>query len=174
VHVEAAVESLGDRPLAADSRRDVEALVREAYPSTELLVRDRVVAAARTDVTWYAYRDGRGSARTVEEPWPDDASLPRFVFDASGTYVAANAAVADLVGLSIDEVLGSRIGRFTRHELDPSAGLRAFDVLVREGVLESTAVVVRPDGTELKVDYRITASDDGRYVMTMRPAGSPR
>lgn len=168
VHVEAAVASLGDRPLVAEARRDVEALVRAAYPLAGVFVRDRVTEATPTDVTLSAYRDGRGPSRTVDEGWSIDPSLPRFEIDESGTYVGANAAAADLVGVPVGEIVGSMIGRFTRHEADPAAGLRAFEVLAQEGLLESTAVVVRPDGTESAVDYRITASPEGTYVMTMR------
>ena len=171
-HVETVVVKLGGR--LAHSSIDtglVAAQVRAAYPGVTIVARNPFAEVYPDGTaTWYAYRDGRARVPDNGEWWSGhDPSLPRLEIDATGTYVAANAAAADLVGRPIGEIVGSRIGRFTRHEPDPEPGMRAFDVLARDGALESTAVVVRADGTELPVEYRIVVASGGSYEMVMRP-----
>ena len=100
------------------------------------------------------------------EWWLADG-LATVLIDDAGRDVQADPAAADLFGVPAEDIVGSRIGRFTRHEPSDEAGLRAFDVLAREGVLVSTAVVLRPDGSECEIDYRITRSE-GVYTMVMR------
>ncbi len=168
-HVEAAVELLpADGAVSSAHCRRVEAEVRLAYPRASVRAQDALATlAVGGPSAWYAYRDGQIEGRGAEEDWSMDESLPRMKFDDRGTYFAANQAAADLVGVPIEAILGSRIGRFTRHEPTDSPGLRAFDVLAREGSLESTAIVVRPDGDEIPVDYRIVSADDG-FEMVLR------
>jgi PAS domain-containing protein len=96
-----------------------------------------------------------------------DLRLPEFEIDPNGTYAGANPEAAALVGRRLEDVVGARIGSFTRHETVDDPGRRAWAVLAAQGYLESTAVVVRPDGDAVPVRYRITGSADAGYRKVM-------
>jgi PAS domain-containing protein len=136
-----------------------------AYP--EVRVRERTgLADLGGEHAWYVYRDGSVRAAS-DRDWWTNSELPEFRIDASGTYVGANAAAADLVGRAEAAIVGIRIGSFTRHEPVDDPGDHAFRVLAEMGSLESTAVVVRPDGEQVAVRYRLTGSPADGYRMVM-------
>ena len=139
----------------------------EAYPHVRVQARIGL-ADLGADRAWYVYRDGSAVTSTDADWWtrPDIAV---FDIDATGSYVSANAAAAELLGRDIDDIVGKRVGSFTRHETAPEPGLRAFAVLAETGCLESTAVVVRPDRAEVAVRYRVTGHSAEGYRMVMIP-----
>ena len=160
-HVDAALRR---RPQGAAA---FEQYLYDAYP--EARVRERSgLADLGGEHAWYVYRDGT-ALTSRDEDWWSSPYLPAFEIDPAGTYTAGNAAAADLLGRDVRSIIGSRIGSFTRHEATDDAGLQAFAVLAEKGVLESTAVVVRPDGTEIRVRYRLTGNPAVGYHMVMRP-----
>lgn len=171
VHVEAALAALDAAGTTSRTQAELEAVVHLAYPRAQILAHDRVEGSDPTVITWHVYRDGRTATGGFDlgSDWLPDDALPHFWFDETGTYTGANEAAAELVGLPISEIVGSRVGRFTQHEPDPAPGLRALDVLARDGMLASTAEVLGPDAT-IPVDYRITRQADG-YEMVMRRRG---
>lgn len=155
-HVEAALRRRPQAPA------DLEEYLHDAYP--EARVRERLgFAELGGEHAWYVYRDGT-ALTSRDEGWWASADLAEFEIDATGTYRAANATAIELVGR---DVVGRPIGSFTRHEAADDAGLRAFAVLAETGVLESTAVVVRPDGAEIAVRYRLTGNPTDGYRMVM-------
>ena len=159
-HVEWAVEQF-----APSGPAHLEASLADAYPGAR--VRERVaLAEVGGHHAWYVYRDGSVRRDGHEDSWtkPDVAE---FRIDGAGTYTAANAAAAELVGRDLDEIVGIRIGSLTRHEELDDPGLRAFEVLAATGHLESTAIVIRPGGKEVPVRYRITGTAAEGYRMQM-------
>ncbi len=160
VHVEWAVERLAARDPA-----ELEESVKAAYPHTR--VRERMpLADLGGRHAWYVYRDGSLTAAD-EHDWSATSEVAEFDIDATGTYVGANAAAASLVGIAVEQIIGRTVGSFTRHERDQDAGRRAFAVLAEAGYLESTAIVVRPDGNEVPVHYRITGTRAHGFRMVM-------
>lgn len=150
---------------AADDPATLQASLHDAYPDAR--VRERAALAGFGGRhSWYVYRDGTALASRDKDWWtrPD---LPEFRIDSTGTYIAANAAAAELVGREIDEIVGMRIGSLTRHEAVDDPGLMAFAALAEEGALESTAVVVRPGGEEVAVRHRLTGDPESGYRMVM-------
>ncbi len=161
-HVEWAVERLAER-----NPEELEESVKAAYP--QIRVRERIpLADLGGRHAWYVYRDGSLSAAD-EQDWSATSEVAEFDIDATGTYVGANAAAASLVDMPVEEIIGRSVGSFTRHERDDGPGRRAFAVLAEEGYLESTAVVVRPDGSEVAVRYRLTGTPARGYRMAMAP-----
>jgi len=160
VHVEWAIERLAPRDPAG-----LEAYVKVTYPHTRVHERTPLADFGGRKV-WYVYRDGSLSV-AEEHDWSSTSDVAEFDIDASGTYVGANAAAASLVGIALEQIIGMAVGSFTRHESEDDPGRRAFDALAEEGYLESTAVVVRPDGTEVPVRYRITGTRGTGYGMVM-------
>lgn len=159
-HVDSAMERLDP-----DDPAELEEYLRDAYP--EVSVRERLRLADFGGVpAWYVYRDGSLNTLT-DEDWWTSPDLPEFHIDTQGTYVAANPAAVALVGRKAEEIIGMRIGSLTRHEPVDDPGLRAFAVLAETGVLESTAVVVRPDGAEVAVRYRLSGGAEDGYRMVM-------
>lgn len=159
-HVDSAVERS-----AREDPAKLETYLSDAYP--DVRVRERTgLADLGGDRAWYVYRDG-SLISPIDEDWWKSADLAEFRIDGSGTYVSVNATAAELLGRDIDSIAGQRVGSFTRHEAVDDAGLRAFAVLAEQGVLESTALVVRPDGEEVAVRYRLTGSPKDGYRMVM-------
>jgi PAS domain-containing protein len=153
--------------------RSVERELRAAYPAARLVMGLALSNLIPGDVRLYAYRDGSLMAtRDVLDPydldqWWRDVSLPRTVLSADHRYVDANEAASALFGVRHDGIIGVPAGTFTRHETDPAIGARLFELLDRTGAITSTAFVVRPDGTELAIDFH-TELDGPRHVTTMR------
>lgn len=150
----------------SDDPAELERLIRDAYPDARVHERTQL-ADLGGEKAWYAYRDG--SLSYTDGNWWSASDLATFDIDATGTYVAANDVAADLVGRRVEDIVGTRVGTLTRHEAVDEPGRRAFDVLAEAGSLESTAVVVRPDGTEVAVLYRITRTSPHGYQMVMSP-----
>jgi PAS domain-containing protein len=162
-HADVALDRLG-----SCSPEDLQRELRATYPDVSVQ-RQSQIAQMTLEPVWYVFRDGHLGPALSPDSWLDD-NLPTFVIGDDGTYLDANDAASDLLGLRVEHIRGARIGSFTRHEATEDAGVRAFAVLARTGYLESTAVVAgSPDADGLLVDYRITKQPDGRYQMVMRP-----
>lgn len=163
-HVEAAVDRLGPGELAG-----VQAEVRGAYPAAVVRPRDAMAGFAIGAETWYAYRDGSVGSDTSEGEWWLDQSLPQARLSAEGRYVDANEAAADLFGVERERIVGSAAGAFTRHESDEEIARRLFALLAESGELQSTAVVLRPDGETWPIEFHMARSSPaGEYVSVMR------
>jgi PAS domain S-box-containing protein len=146
----------------------VEREIRLAYPAAVVRRAHPLAELSATKETWYAYRDGEITPNGVGEWWLDER-LPQTVVDVAGKYVEANAAAAELFGVSRRRIIGKPAGSFTRHEANDEVNRRLFATLAEAGTLHSTAVVVRPDGEEWSIEYhmRPTPAADG-YVVVMR------
>jgi PAS domain-containing protein len=165
-HVEAAFARFGDgaRP------GSIETEIRLAYPDAVVRRQSEIASFAPVSDTWYAYRDGRLAASGGHEAWWLDESLPRTIVTADGRYVDANAGAAELFGVDRARILSGHAGDFTRHEPDPEVERRLFAQLAEDGLLQSTAVVLRPDGQEWPIEFHMRRESGApdRYVTVMR------
>jgi PAS domain S-box-containing protein len=146
--------------------------LRLAYPDATVHVSDALADIGAPDPRWYVYRD-RDLAREPAAPeWWWDEQLPRTVLDRDGRYVDANHAAAELFGVDRASIIGAPSGTFTRHEADEDLGRRLFDELARTGELSSTAVVVKPDGTEVPIEFHMSGVPrTDSFTTVMRPRG---
>lgn len=163
-HVEAAQADIGHW----DGER-VEEQVRLAYPHAAAHRANALASFNPEHETWYVYRDGRASPSRATDEWWLDPELPTTVILATGAYIDANAAAAELFGVAREEILRARAGDFTRHDPSPEVGRRLFAALDSHGWLHSTALVSRPDGTERPIEFHTRAvRESGQYITVMR------
>lgn len=88
------------------------------------------------------------------------ASVGFLVWDDDGRYIAANRAACEILGTTLPELLGQRVGG---HSDDRAEGL--IDEALRRGFLHGTASVKRFDGSgEITVFY---------VTFTTKTAGLP-
>lgn len=71
----------------------------------------------------------------------DSASVGFLVWDEDRCYIAANAAACEILGTTLDELLGQDVGAHT------AAGLDTFGGAVESGFGSGKAVVQRFDGS---------------------------
>lgn len=148
--------------------------LRRVYPNADARRRADVAGFGPSPVV-YVFRDGT-ARQTMSDTWIDDTATARLVSDAGGVYVEANDAAAALFGVAQDEIVGRRAGSFTR----PDTRIEDTDALWRglaaKGRLHSLALVVRPDGTEIAVEFVTIRDADGpkRNVTVLREVGAPR
>jgi PAS domain S-box-containing protein len=142
--------------------------LRKAYPASTVQVGDPLGSLGATR-RWYVYRDGRTPPTVVGDDWWTDDTLPTTVVGEDGRYVDANSAAEELFGVPRASIVGALSGSFTRHEDDPGLGSRLLETLRRTGAMASTAVVVRPEGEEIPIEYHMRAvTPENRYITVMR------
>jgi len=146
---------------------ELERELRATYPAVSVRPKSDAAQVGHEGPCWYVFREG--GVRAAPPPdWWLEPDLPTFVIGDDGAYLDANDAAATLVGLTVERIVGARIGSFTRHEATDAAGMRVFETLALKGTIESTAVVVPANEEERPVDYRVTRRPDGGYAMIMR------
>ena len=142
-------------------------LLGEYYPRVSLHLRPSPVPGLGRVVE--VFRDGQ--PREIGGRWWEDEGTARgTVRDLDGRYVEANQALADLYGVSVDELLAARSGAFTPPEIRDDA-LWLFTVLRRTGQLDTTTLVRRPDGADVNVLVHSVrdAAGPGLHMFAMRP-----
>ena len=146
------------------------ASLRAPYPKA--VVREREsIAALRGGVAWYVYRDGRYSPLASEDPpWWEAEDCAFIAADAeTGSYVEANEAAAELIGLDRASLLTLRTGDL----LDMAARETVpwvVQLLDEVGELRSTAMLRTPDGRRMAVEYHLVrdAGGHGHVVSHLR------
>ena len=117
------------------------------------------------------YRDRNAARQPLPADWWRDETLAQTVVDGEGRYLDANEEAARLFGVDRSTIVGSPAGRFTSHEGGDIIGRRLFETLARYGEIASTAVVVRPNGELVPIDFHMRRLAAGsEYVTVMRPS----
>ena len=166
-HVDAAIEDLGLRDVPA-----LEARLREAYPTAALHVSSDLGSLGGDDARLYAYRDRDAARQPLPGDWWRDETLPRTVVNDEGRYLDANDAAARLFGVDRSTIVGATAGRFTRHAGSENVARRLFETVTRYGEMASTAVVVRPNGELVPIEFHMRRVAAGtEYLTVMRPVG---
>jgi PAS domain S-box-containing protein len=168
VHVSRAQELIGGE---WDRDRVLEQ-VRQAYPEATASRASDVAVLEFEAERWYIYRDGSARGATKDD-WADDASLPCAIVGPDGRYIQANEAAAELFGVRRDEIPGRPVGSFTAHESDDEIGRRLMGLADGEGRLASTAIVKRPDGADLRIEFVVRSTGSEGHIVTMRRSPLP-
>jgi len=144
--------------------------LRVVYPRAEVRVRDPL--AGYGEPILYVFRDGGIGSTLGSEAWIEDSAAARVVTDASGIYVEANRAAAELFGVRRGEIVGRPAGTFTEPEALIVNPQDLWAKVETTGALHSLAVVRRPDGL-VRVEFitRRNADGPGRHVTWLRPYG---
>jgi PAS domain-containing protein len=133
---------------------DLAELLRPAYP--RVAVFERLVSGE--DQHLYVYRDGRYEPERCD-PWWDDPETPRIqVSRTDGRLTAASGSWASLMGSTPAALVGRHFLDFVQEAARPAA-LAMFQVLAHEREVRSEAVVIRPDGTSLAIEFRALRTD---------------
>jgi PAS domain S-box-containing protein len=146
--------------------------LRRVYPNADARLRAEVAGFGPSPVV-YVFRDGT-ARQTFSDSWIDDTATARLVSDQNGMYVDANDAAAALFGVARDAIVGRQAGSFTKPDTrieDTDALWRALAV---KGRLHSLALVLRPDGTEITLEFVTIRDGDGpgRNVTVLREIGA--
>lgn len=166
-HVDAAIEDLGLKDLPA-----LEVRLREAYPSAVVHASSTLGSLVADDARLYVYRDRNAARQPLPGDWWRDETLPRTVVNDEGRYLDANDAAAKLFGVDRSTIVGSTAGRFTRHPGSEDLARRLFETVARYGEIASTAVVVRPNGELVPIEFHMRRLAAGaEYLTVMRPVG---
>jgi PAS domain S-box-containing protein len=154
----------GPERIAAGLQRTL----RTIYPNVKATVRDDVAGFGDTMI--YVFRDGSASPLAEAESWIEDAATARLVTDATGTYIAANAAAAQLLGRSVESIIGETAGTFTRPDARIEDASALWRMLDQTGRLHSLAIVRCEDGSEKPVEFVTVKDGDrpGRNVTYLR------
>jgi PAS domain S-box-containing protein len=92
------------------------------------------------------------------------ASVGLLVWDENRNYIAANAAACEILGTTLEELLGKKVG-FTSLEIDDSDDVPgAIESIIGSGFATGTARVRRQEGGEAAVFYA---------TFTTKSAGMP-
>jgi PAS domain-containing protein len=154
--------------LAGDAPADLQPKVRSLYPRAVVHPREALASLAGT--AWYVYRDGRYSPFSDGPRWWDEPTAARVVIDDAGCYLDANPPALELLGVSLEELRGSRAGDFT----PPAFGAEVpwiMQLLRDTGELHSLSMLrSRNDEPDAAVEFHFVkdAAGPGRHVSTLR------
>ena len=166
------VEDLCARLAPRDATTFAEELgvrLRVVYPSAVVRPIGRLLGFGPHTEVLLVYRDGEQSPY-AEVPWWDDPDGARVTL-VGDRYVEANEAAAALHGVTRDQLLASRLGRYR-----VGGGDRAWlsAILQRTGMLHTTTTLRRRDGGLVEVEYRavVSPADPRRVEVAMRPTAA--
>lgn len=145
--------------------------LRRIYPRLDVRLRDPLGGFGER--TLYVFRDGAATGQLGPEEWIRDDATARLVIDDAGRYVEANVAAAELFGASEEEILGQGAGAFTEPDARIEDAQELWRLLESNGRLHSLAVVCRPNGDQVRVEF-LTLRDgagDGQHVTYLRAFG---
>ena len=140
-------------------------MLRPLFP--RVAVFERQLSGERPHL--YVYRDGRYEPEPREAWWEaPDAPCVRVSPD-SGRLTSATGAWARLMAMPSEEVVGRHFLEFVLPEARPAAQA-LFEVVDEEREVKSEALVARPDGSTLAIEFRAIRRD-GEIEVCYRPAG---
>jgi hypothetical protein len=142
---------------------DLAARLRPLYP--RIAVFERQLSGERT--LYYVYRDGRYEPEIGEAWWErDDAPCVR-VSTETGRLTSVTGTYATLMRARTDELVGRHFLDFIQPEA-MSAARAMFAAVTEEREVRSEALVVRPDGTTLTIEFRAIRRN-GEVEVSFRP-----
>jgi PAS domain S-box-containing protein len=156
------VRELLQRELQSNHGQVCEALetgLRDVYPLVRATIRTEVAGFGDTAI--YLFRDGSVAASLMAEDWIGDEGTARLVSDRSGTYVEANTPAESLFGRTAGEIVGRKVGSFTRPDARIEDADAVWRALEQAGRLHSLAIIQCGDGTETPVEFVTVKDGDG-------------
>lgn len=93
-------------------------------------------------------------------------TMPTLILNGDGSTEDANAAALDLLRLTLDELRALPPGALSPEAPDPAATTAFRQQWERQGSpdLSGESTIRRLDGSEVRVKFGITPSEDGRFV----------
>lgn len=166
------VEDLCGRLAPRDAATFAEELgvrLRVVYPNAVVRPLGRLLGFGPHTEVLLVYRDGEQSPY-AEVPWWDNPDVARLTL-VGDQYVEANEAAAALHGVTRDQLLASRLGRY-RTDGGDRAWLAA--ILQRTGMLHTTTTLRLRDGDLVEIEYRavVSPADPRRVEVAMRPTAT--
>ncbi len=162
------VEDLCARLAPRDATTFAEELgvrLRVVFPRAVVRPLGRLLGFGPHTEVLLVYRDGEQSPY-ADVPWWDGPDVARITL-IGDQYVEANEAAAALHGVTRDQLLASRLGRYRM-----AGGDRAWlsAILQRTGMLHTTTTLRLRDGEPVEVEYRavVSPADPRRVEVAMR------
>lgn len=138
-----------DRLVAvSESPADLLARLRTLYPKADLAER----GLEDEPRIFYVYRDGRFEAPTGERWWLDEEAARVSISVETGLLVRVNDQWSDLMGDTPQRLVGCHYSDFVLPEARGAASV-LFDTLVSEGSAHSEALLLRPDGSLVGIEF---------------------
>ena len=102
-------------------------------------------------------------------------TLPTLILNPDGSTADANAAALELLRVTLDELRALPPGAFSPEPPDPAATDAFREEWERQGSpdMAGEGTVRRLDGSEVRVKFGITPTDDGRFVAIMEEVAAP-
>ena len=164
-----ALSALGE--LTADA---LQVEIRKRYPTAVVRAQEALARRGAGPVIWYAFRYGtvaHGPPGMSLIDW-DDPEIATAILDDERRFVEVNDALAAIVELPREAIVGRTVEEFTNPE-DPTAQ-EDLGALWRQFVetrwVESTIRYNRMDGHPRQLAYRIVADEPERGRHTLRVA----
>ena len=163
---DAALRRVVDRVTASGEQEtpaDLAASLRPLYP--RVAVFERQLSGEHPHL--YVYRDGRYEPEDREPWWEASGVACVHVDGATGRLLRVTGAWAELMRASADELVGRHFVDFVLPEARPAAQAM-FEAVSEEREVRSEALVARPDGTTLPIEFRAIRRD-GEIEVCYRP-----
>jgi PAS domain S-box-containing protein len=142
----------GDQGQTADA---LAARLRPLYP--KIAVFERQLSGERAQ--FYVYRDGRYEPER-RDPWWEQPGVPRvLVATTTGQLTSVSGEWAALMHAEPAELVGQHFVDFVLPEARDAA-LAMFEAVRQFREVRSEALVRRPDGTTLPIEFRATRRDE--------------
>lgn len=145
------------------SAAELAASLRPMYP--RVAVFERQLSGERAHL--YVYRDGRFEPPRAEQWWYAPDTPCAHIDPATGALTAVTGAWAELMRVPEAELIGRHYTDFVQPEARPVA-MAMFDALSHEREVRSEALVVRPDGSTITIEFRAVRRD-GEIEVCYRP-----
>ena len=150
----------GDQP---DSAADLAQRLRPLYP--RIAVFERQLSGERAQ--FYVYRDGRYEPERGD-PWWEAPGVPSVQVSArTGEVTSVTGSWARLMRAGEHELVGRNLVDFVLPEAR-SAARAIFEAVSQFREVRSEALVLRPDGTTIPLEYH-AARHDGDIEVAYRP-----
>jgi PAS domain S-box-containing protein len=138
-------------------------LLRPVFP--RVAVFERLVSGERQNL--YVYRDGRYEPERRDAWWESPDAPCIHVSARDGRLTAVNRSWAGLMGSTEADLLGRHFLEFVQPGAQ-AAAQAMFEVVSMEREVRSEAVVMRPDGSPLAIEFR-AVKKDGDIEVCYRP-----
>ena len=149
--------------------RSARRTLRSTYPQADLHRQEHVAINGSSTDVWFAFRDGRRGSAAPLEPWWEERGVAQAIVHDSGRLTGVSDACATLMRLADADRVTATAGDFLPPSIvaeitDPEGSLR------ENGELTSTAILSRPNGEPIGIEYRAICdgAGPGRHSLAIR------
>ena len=146
-----------------DTAADLAARLRPLYP--KIAVFERQLSGERAQ--FYVYRDGRYEPERRDGWWDEPGVARVHVSAASGELTSVSDEWAELMRSDATKLVGRHFVDFVKPDARAAASAM-FEAVSQSREVRSEALVQRPDGTTLSIEFRAVRKD-GEIEVYYRP-----